>query len=56
MMDMDGDKRAGGKTQGGGQQGQQQQTQREYIDYDDPMQFDREGQRITGQSSHYFHH
>ena len=24
---------------------------REYIDYDDPTQFDRQGQRITGQSA-----
>ena len=33
-MEVDGqDKRAG---------------KREYIDYDDPTQFDREGQRITG--------
>ena len=27
------------------------QAQREYVDYDDPTQFDREGQRITGQQT-----
>ena len=35
-MDMDGDKRKNAA------------PQREYVDYDDPTQFDKEGQRITG--------
>ena len=32
------------------------QAQREYVDYDDPTQFDREGQRITGQQTAQLQH
>jgi len=42
-MDVDGEKRKAA-------------AQREYVDYDDPTQFDREGQRITGQQTAQLQH
>ena len=50
-FNMGGNNGEDGSMDDGDKRNKAQAPQREYVDYDDPTQFDREGQRITGQTA-----